>query len=275
MTVEFIADIGSNHNGNLSRCIELINQAKQIGCSAVKFQMFDEDLYAPGYTINREILKKRALPFEFLPDISSYCIKNDIQLGMSVFNIEAVEKCNKYVDFFKLGSYEILWIDLIREIAKTKKRFIISAGLCNTGELMDAMGIAAYNNLDLSILHCNSSYPAFTEECDLNKIKKLLSWSTSHIGWSDHTTEPGVIHKAIGLGASIIEFHLDLNGEGWEYLHDHCWLPNNMRQVIHDVRVGEGAIGKMPEDQRQDLLMQRADPSDGMRPLKISRNKEN
>ena len=95
------------------------------------------------------------------------------------------------------------------------------------------------------------------------------------VGWSDHTVEPGVIHRAIHRwGASFIEFHLDLEGEGEEYATGHCWLPDQINPVIRDVQRALGADGngvKEPSPSELPDRAWRADPADGLRPSKLIR----
>jgi N-acetylneuraminate synthase len=100
-------------------------------------------------------------------------------------------------------------------------------------------------------------------------MKKFFDYNID-VGWSDHTAMPGVIYSAVANGARIIEFHLDLNGRGYEFQHGHCWLPGQIAEVIKNVRHWEasnipiGISAKKLLDARQ----QRTDPNDGMRPLK-------
>jgi N-acetylneuraminate synthase len=97
------------------------------------------------------------------------------------------------------------------------------------------------------------------------------------VGWSDHTVSPGVIHRAVHRwGASLIEFHLDLDGLGAEYAAGHCWLPYEMAAVIREVRAAEAADGnglKVPMASELPDREWRADPSDGLRPLRDVRRR--
>ncbi len=95
-------------------------------------------------------------------------------------------------------------------------------------------------------------------------------------GWSDHSVNPGIIYRSIyRWGAEMIEFHLDLDGIGEEYKTGHCWLPEQMKTVIKTVRDGfkaDGAGEKTPMPSEQADRDWRADPKDGLRPLKHMRN---
>jgi N-acetylneuraminate synthase len=101
--------------------------------------------------------------------------------------------------------------------------------------------------------HCISRYPAKPEECNLD-----ATFDNTYSGWSDHTANPGVIYNAVfGYHLSYIEFHLDLDGEGNEYKHGHCWLPNDMAEVIRNIKSGLEAEGtsnhNTVDKEREDL----------------------
>ncbi len=270
---KFIAELGSNHNGSLDRCYKLITTAKDIGCWAVKFQLFDENLYAPQYIKQRERLRKWQLPLDYIPKIAEYCKEKDIKFGCSVFYFEAVEILKPYVDFFKIGSYEMLYIDLIKTVIQAGKPWMISAGMSlNYPGTIIAIQLMGANmmNSPCTIFHCNSNYPALPEGCELKDIQELSSlfeFSKTPIGWSDHTRHPGVIYAAIAQGAEVVEFHMDLEDEqGWEYEHGHVWLPSEIKEVIGNVRIGEAA--SQPNEQKLEHLRQQRTDVDGMRPMR-------
>jgi len=271
--IKWICEIGSNHNGSLDRCYKLITAAKDIGISAVKFQLFNENLYAPQYIKQRERLRKWQLPLDYIPKIAEYCKEKDIKFGCSVFYLEAVKILKPYVDWYKIGSYELLWLDLIRAVAKTGKSVILSTGM-GTDEEIEKAVIALKGNDNIILLHCNSSYPANVKDCDLTKINYLdlrhIYLHNHPVGWSDHTRHPGIIYAAIAHGAEVIEFHMDLEDEqGWEYEHGHCWLASEIKEVIDNVRIGEAA--SQPNEQNLEHLRQQRTDVDGMRPMREAR----
>ena len=284
--VRWIAEISSNHNQNINRTIKLIKKAKEIGCDAVKFQMFNADkLYAPGFKKQIDKMKKWELPEIFLPEIESFCCDINMAFGCSIFDLESFDTVVSYVDWVKIGSYELLYTDLIKKVVKNKypkKPWMISAGMesfypknypCFPDSYMknirraDRFGIK-YNNQAQAILYCNSNYPALPKYCNLHNITNLKNYFMLPIGWSDHTVEPRVIYKAIELGAEIIEFHFDLeDGQGFESEIGHCWKPSKIKEVIHNVKIGEEAYKKYDTNELETKKW-RTDPSDGMRPLK-------
>ena len=280
--IKFIADIGSCHNQDFDRCQELIQTAKEIGCWGVKFQLFNSTLYRPGHKAISERLSKWALPIGWLPEIARVCNGLDIKFGCTPFYVGAIRQLKKHVDFLKIGSYELLWLDLIKACAKVDKPLFISCGMAKDTEITTAMMTA--NNArptvmtpfyKMALFHCNSAYPASPEDCYLYRIEKLREhYRRMDIGWSDHTTHPSVVYQAIASGATMIEFHLDLaDREGWESEYGHCWTPDKMGDVIETVRYMEKARGiHIPpaaiQGKWDELRNQRTSPKDGMRPLK-------
>lgn len=269
--IKWIAEIGSNHNNNLDRCKELITTAKDIGCNAVKFQLFKSTLWRDSAT--QEKMKQWELPEKFIPEIYDYCCDKEIEVGYSVFNLNVINTVKDYTDFLKIGSYELLYLDLIVECAEINIPIILSTGMGKTKEIKTAVdyikSVKKYEEmeLDLTIMHCNSSYPAKPENCNLRTIPLLKDdYKNTIIGWSDHTVRRGVINRAIKWGAEVIEFHLDLeDGIGYETEFRHVWRPVDIGRVIWETRQGELADGPKIDKNLKELRKLRTDPIDGMR----------
>lgn len=276
----FIAEISSNHNGSLPRALELVESAHKEGFDAVKFQLFRvNDLFAQEILNESEEHRARSeweLPKEFLGPLRKRA--KELSLGFSVtpFSISAVQDSQGFVDFFKVASYELLWEELLVHLAQTHKPVVISSGMANLAEVTHARNILVEAGCtDISILHCLSSYPSPPEETNLSAIGTLRDALGEKTGWSDHTRNPGVIHRAVHRwGAEIIELHLDLDGKGFEFAPGHCWLPEEAGKVIREIREGQGSDGsgiKEPAPSEIADREWRADPSDGLRPLKHMR----
>ena len=280
MKFNFIAEVSSNHSKNLDRCIEFINRSADIGCNSVKFQLFKIDkLFAPEILQRSGELAKRKkweLPLDFLEPLSEQCKKRAIKFSCTPFYLEAVDELLPYVDFYKIASYELLWDDLLSACAKTGKPIIISTGMATPDEISHAVKVLKTNGCsDLTLLHCTSAYPTPYKEANLSAIQTIRDLTGCEVGWSDHTVDPGVIHRSIHRwGANTIEFHLDLDGKGEEYGSGHCWLPDQIGAVIQQIHHGFDADGngiKGPIDSEKKERMWRADPSDGLRPIKSIR----
>ncbi len=283
MKTRFVAEVSSNHHQDLGRCKRFIEASAEIGCQAVKFQLFKIDqLFAPEILENNEAVHKRRqweLPTEFLPELVECCKKNNIEFSCTPFYLEAVDELAPFVDFYKVASYELLWDDLLVACAKTQKPLVLSTGMANFQEIDHAVEVITKAGCkDLTILHCVSAYPTPVDECNLavmGVMRERYAQAGVKVGWSDHSVSPGVIVRACQQWqADFIEFHLDLDGEGEEFAAGHCWLPEQMKNTIAVVNEGLIADGdgknKIAKSELPDRDW-RADPSDGLRPLKAMR----
>lgn len=283
MSTQFVAEVSSNHNRNLDRCFEFIDVAAEIGCDAIKFQLFRvEELFAPEILERSEDHRRRKqweLPVEFLPELYKRCNQVGIKFACTPFYLDAVQELLPYVSFFKIASYELLWKDLLIACAGTGKPVVLSTGMATMQEIEDAVDtLTRAGCKNLTLLHCVSAYPTPVTACNLAAIGTLqkafnIQNSTFKInfGWSDHSVSPGVIYRAIHRwNASMIEFHLDLDGKGEEFGAGHCWLPRQIQNVINRVTEGfecDGNSIKFPVQSELADRDWRADPKDGLRPF--------
>lgn len=277
----FIAEVSSNHHRDLERCFDFIDTSASIGCRAVKFQLFKiDELFAPEILQRSEAHRNRRLwelPVEFLAPIAQRCRQRGIAFCCTPFYLKAVEELDPYVDFFKIASYELLWDELLVACASTGKPVVLSTGMATLEEIAHAVDVLrAARVSELTLLHCVSGYPTPVAECNLAAIETLRSAFDCNTGWSDHSVSEAVIYRAVHRwGAGMIEFHLDLDGQGEEFAAGHCWLPQQMAGVIAGLHRGFEADGdgqKRPTPTELPDRPWRADPSDGLRPrLEIRR----
>lgn len=272
--IKWIAEIGANHNQSINRIAELLDIARTLGCWGAKFQMFDVNRLF-RYEKDRNRNKHNELPRIFVNEIYERCKALDLKFGCTPFDIDAVRILEPYVDFFKISSYELLRINFIKHIYQTGIDLILSSGMLTEIELNSLIYDITQsdpNNLKpIDILHCIADYPANYEDCNLNVISTYKDIYEGDIGWSDHTREPAVIYQAIASGASIIEFHLDLEDEkGFEYKYGHCWKPSEIHTVIetgNKMIIAKGNRYKHLSKKELYNKKLRASPIDGMRPL--------
>lgn len=285
---DFIAEISSNHNGDLARCRRLIAEAARVGCTSVKFQLFRIDrLFAPEILrVSADHRRRRRweLPLRFLPELSAAARDAGLRFGCTPFDLEAVDELAPHVDFLKVASYELPWLDLVHACAATSLPLVVSTGMADAGEAWAAVEAALESGCrDLTMLHCVSRYPVPEHDCNLAAIGTLREMMAANFatdwpevafkaGWSDHSVSPGVIGRAVRhWAADAVEFHFDLEGRGAEFGGGHCWLPATIEPVIAGGFApvspgcdGTGRIAPLPEDLPERAW--RADPSDGLRP---------
>jgi sialic acid synthase SpsE len=277
----FIAEIGSNHNRERERCLALVDAAAAAGCGAVKLQVFRVcDLFAAEVLARDATLAARRaweLPLELLDPVRERCTEQGIELGATPFGLWAIEALVESVDFFKIASYDLLRHDLIRMCAASGRPLVLSTGMATLTEV--AAAVAAAGDADVRLLHCVSGYPTPPEQANLAAIATLRERFHVPVGWSDHTCSERVVRRALTRWrASDVEVHIDLDGHGHE-AGAHNWTPDRLRSLIADVHRravedgedeadldGDGFKRPMPIEEAD--VPWRADPTDGLRPLR-------
>ena len=191
----FIAEASSNHGRELSRALDFVDAAAAIGCDAVKFQLFKIDrMFAP------EILSRSAkhrarraweLPAEHIAPLAEHCLKRRIAFSCTPFYVEAVEELQPYVSFYKIASYELLYIDLLTACAATGKQVVLSTGMATMDEIVTAVAtLRQAGARDIALLHCVSAYPTPANEANLSAIAAIREATACKTGWSDHRVGP-------------------------------------------------------------------------------------
>ncbi|MFT5284549.1 MAG: sialic acid synthase SpsE [Planctomycetota bacterium] len=280
-SVEFVAEVSSNHGCDLDRCQRFIEVSADIGCGAVKFQQFKiRQLFAPeALRSNPALLEREAweLPESFNAELSAQAHDLGLKFSSTPFYRDAVDLLADHVDFFKLASYQVPWLDLLRQVAQVGKPVVLSVGMATLEEIDRAVETLQCSGCqDLQLLHCVSNYPTKPEHANLAAIDTLRARYDLPTGWSDHTVTPSVVERAVDrFDATLIEFHLDLDEQGEEFSSGHCWLPDAIGSVIRraksgsiretvDLADGDGQVGPRPSEAHERLW--RSDPSDGLRP---------
>ncbi len=273
----FIAEASSNHARDLARALAFVDAAADAGCDAVKFQLFKIDrMFAPeilAQSARHRARRDWELPVEHLAPLAARCVLRGIQFSCTPFYREAVDELRPHVDFYKIASYELLVTPLLEACARTGKPVVLSTGMATLDEIRAAAStLRRAGAQDVTLLHCVSAYPTPVAQANLSAIAAIREATGMAVGWSDHTRKPAVIERAVHRwNAAAIEFHLDLDGQGAEYAAGHCWLPHEIAPVIARVRESLAADGtgfKGPQPSELEDREWRADPIDGMRPLR-------
>lgn len=277
MSVHFCAEVSSNHARDPERCFAFVDAAAAAGCDSVKFQLFKVgELFAPEILSRSERHRARGdweLPEELVPAIAARCAMRGVAFACTPFYLDAVAALEPHVAFYKIASYELLWDELLVACARTGKPVVLSTGMATMDEIRHAVGVLRGAKAGgIRLLHTVSAYPTPPGEANLASIDLIRRVTGCPVGWSDHTVSAGVIHRAIHRwGAGFIEFHLDLDETGAEYASGHCWLPGQIAPVIAAVRQGLAADGEGLKTAAPSEMADRdwrADPEDGLRPLR-------
>lgn len=222
-----IAEISANHCGSLENAYKLINAAKASGADAVKLQTYTPDSMTlnctkqdflikeglwKGYNLYN-LYKEACTPYEWHEKLFKYANELKITIFSSPFDADAIDFLDSLnVPAFKIASFEIVDLNLIKHAASKGKPLLISTGMASEEEIDNAVGIAKdYGNGEVLLFHCVSSYPALTEDSNIKLIKTLRQKYNLEIGLSDHTLSNTASIAAISMGASAIEKHFILN----------------------------------------------------------------
>ncbi len=222
----FVAEISANHNGSYTRAKKLIKLAKESGADAVKLQTFKPETMTLNsnkkyFKIKEGLWKgnnlwklyeKAQTPYQWHKTLFEYAKKIGIKCFSTPFDETAVEfletlKCPIY----KIASFEMQDLPLIKKVAQTKKPIIISTGMAKLNEIETVYNFAKRNGAKkIALLYCVSNYPSKISDFNLNNIKILKKKFNCPIGLSDHSQDDQVAFSAVSAGANIIEKHIAL-----------------------------------------------------------------
>ena len=255
-----VAEVGSNHNGDMDLCLKLIDAAAEAGADAVKFQSWSEtSLIAreeyernPSYTDKKKhfgSLREMVRAYQLTPEqhvvARDHARERGIAFSSSAFApAEADMLAGLDVPFIKIASMDITNLPLLAHVARTGKPVVISTGMATLGEIERAMDtVRAQGNEDVILLHCVSIYPAAPSTIHLRNLETLRRAFDVPVGFSDHTLGTAIPLAAIALGACMIEKHftLDQEMEGWD--HAISSDPAVLRAVVEDGRTIHEALG--------------------------------
>jgi N-acetylneuraminate synthase len=223
-----IGEIGINHNGVLEITKKLIDAVYACSWDCAKFQKRNPDVCVPEHQKNvlretpwgkiKYIDYKHKVEFQKseYDYIDQYCKLKPVDWSASVWDLDSLEFLMQYeLPFIKIPSAMATNDLLVTETAKTGRPIIMSTGMCELGEVDEAVNNVLKHNNNLVLMHTNSSYPTPKEEINLNLIPFLKERYDCPIGYSGHEEdlEPTVI--AVALGATVVERHITLSHDMW------------------------------------------------------------
>ena len=253
--VFIIAELGINHNGDISICKDLIDVASKAGCDAVKFQKRDIDLVyskeylssfreSPWGTTQRE--QKEALEFsesEYY-EIDSYCKEKKINWFASSWDTNSQKFLRKFdCKFNKIASAMIVNSSLLELVAQEKKHTFISTGMSTFEQIENAVEIFKKNNCPFELMHTVSTYPMKDEDANLKVIQTLKNRFNCDVGYSGHETGLVVSYAAVAFGITSLERHITLDRAMYGSDQSASIEPNGLNQLVSGVRKIELSIG--------------------------------
>ena len=260
-----IAEIGNNHEGNFNLAKKYVKIAKVCGVNAVKFQAIRPERFVLKKDKKRySQLKKFELSFDEYKKLSLLAKKLKLKFGVTVFDIESVKLLKPYVDFFKIASSDNNYLDLIKSVAETKKKLIISLGLLNFNEIksLEKYVSKISKKKNISFLHCVTDYPVKPDEANLRSILFLKKKLKIEIGYSDHTLGIAAPILATSYGVNILEKHFTLDNNQSKFRdHKISLNPINMKKMVDEIRKVKKMLGlfrkSVSKGERKNLISAR------------------
>ena len=253
-----IAEAGSNHNGELELAKRLIDEAADAGADAVKFQAFRAaehySRFTPGFTY-LDAQGERQSTFELIQSLEidrswhgqliEHAQNRGIAFLSSPCDADAIEQLAQLgMPAFKLASFDLTDVNLIRLMARHMRPLIFSTGMANYADIESALAAArGEGNDQIILLQCTSLYPAPAELSNLAAMQTMRTSFRCKVGYSDHTLGDHVCLAAVALGASVIEKHLTLDRTMDGPDHSFAIEPAELAEMIRKVREVEVAIG--------------------------------
>lgn len=255
MSIIITAEIGINHNGDMSICKQLIDVAKESGADCVKFQKRDiNQVYTQDYlnssrespwgTTQRE--QKEGLEFSLdqYQEIENYCNKKGIDWYASAWDINSQKFLRKFNSKYnKVASAMIVYTDLLNEIASEGKHTFISTGMTTYEDIQKAVDIFNKANCPFELMHTVSTYPMKDEDANLNMINTLRDKFNCNVGYSGHEVGLAISYAAAAMGISSLERHITLDRSMYGSDQSASVEPAGFKQLVGAVRKIEIAMG--------------------------------
>lgn len=277
----FIADIAANHDGELSRALDLISLAAEAGADCAKFQHFraehivsDVGFRALGSQQSHqatwqksvfEVYRDASLPWSWTEELAAHAEGIGIEFMSAPYDLEAVDHLDPYVRAFKVGSGDVTWIEELDYIASKGKPVILATGAASLEDVDRAMVTLEKAGVPIVLMQCNTNYEGTIENIHHVNVTVLTSYAQRYpsvtLGLSDHTPGHVTVLGAVALGARVIEKHFtdDTTRTGPD--HGFSMDPTTWRTMVDDTRLLEAALGdgrkKIEGNESQTIVLQR------------------
>ena len=254
--VFIIAEIGTNHAGDIKIAKKIIDLAVASGCDAVKFQkksvekiytdkFLDSYLESPWGNTQRQMRLHREFSIKDFEEINRYCKKKKIPWFVSCWDIDSQNQMKKFkTKYNKVASAMVIHKKLLEVIAKEKKYTFISTGMSTLKQIEDAVKIFKKYKCPFELMHTHSSYPMPVNEANLSLISILQKKFKCNVGYSGHEKAATAVSvPAVLLGATSLERHVTVDRTMYGYDQAASLEADGIKRLVRDVRVLEKIMG--------------------------------
>ena len=258
--VYVIAELSANHGGSKARALEVIHASHEAGADAVKFQHYTAETITvrsdhPDFRVSggtlwdgrqlADLYAEAMTPWEWTGDLVAEANKLGIDWLSSPFDNTAVDFLEQFnIATYKIASFELVDLPLIRYVASKGKPMIMSTGMSTLDEIDAAVKAAQDAGAQqVSVLRCNSTYPANSSEMDLAAIPTMIAKWGIPVGLSDHTMTSVTAISAVALGATIIEKHITMRRSDGGPDGAFSLEPHEFAAMIRDIREASSTLG--------------------------------
>ncbi len=257
-----IAEMSGNHNHDYQKAVEIIHAAKDVGADAIKLQTYTPDTITidcdnryfkiqgdnswAGQTLY-ELYSDAYTPWEWQPKLKIEAEKVGIAFLSTPFDISAVDFLNEMdVPAYKIASFELIDLPLIKYVASKGKPIIMSTGMGTLDEIKEAIqAVLSTGNKQLTLLKCVSDYPSRPDDMNLRTISDMRKIFGVPAGLSDHTLDHEVAIAAVALGACVIEKHFTLKRSDGGPDASFSMEPEEFKAMVKGIRLIERSMGKI------------------------------
>jgi N-acetylneuraminate synthase len=255
MSIFITAEIGINHNGDMSICKELIDVAVSSGCNAVKFQKRDLDqvytqefLDSPRASSWGKTQREQKTGLEFgineYKEIDKYCKEKGIKWYASAWDLNSQKFLQQFdCKYNKVASAMIVCDELLKMIACEGKHTFISTGMTNYSDIQKAVDIFNNSNCSFELMHTVSTYPMKDVDANLRVIETLRDKFNCDVGYSGHESGLAISYAAAALGITSLERHITINRSMYGSDQSASVEPSGLSQLVGAVRKIEKAMG--------------------------------